>query len=114
MGTSHSTTQAPDIFPLSSPSGGEITVLTMQEADCGMGHYDRRDVFKCVLVVKGANALHYATRSYAIDQPALVFTNRLVPFSWEPVQGSVEQEGYICAFTEPFLHSAMRGISLKE
>jgi AraC family transcriptional activator of pobA len=26
----------------------------------------------------------------------------------------MEQEGYICAFTEPFLHSAMRGVSLKE
>lgn len=89
-------------------------MLTMPEAACGLGHYDRRDVFKCVLVLRGANELHYATRSYAIDRPALVFTNRLVPFSWEPVEGSVEQEGYICAFTEPFLHSAMRGVSLKE
>ena len=103
-----------DIFPLPSPGGGEVTVLTMQEAECGMGHYDRRDVFKCVLVLHGANELHYATRSYRIDRPALVFTNRLVPFSWEPVEGTGEQEGYICAFTEPFLHSAMRGVSLKE
>jgi AraC-like DNA-binding protein len=86
----------------------------MQEAECGMGQYDRRDVFKCVLVVKGANELHYATRSYLIDQPALVFTNRLVPFAWEPVAGSGEQEGFICAYTEPFLQSAMRGVSLKE
>ncbi|MDO7846240.1 helix-turn-helix domain-containing protein [Hymenobacter sp. M29] len=104
----------PEIWPLASPAGGEITVLTMQEASCGMGHYDRRDVFKCVLVRQGANELHYATRSYAIDRPALVFTNRLVPFSWEPVGGAGEQEGYICAFTEPFLHSAMRGVSLKD
>lgn len=89
-------------------------MLTMQEAACGLGQYDRRDAFKCVLVVRGANALHYATRSYAIDRPALVFTNRLVPFAWEPVEGSGAQEGYICAFTEPFLQSAMRGVSLKE
>lgn len=79
-----------------------------------MGQYDRRDVFKAILVVAGANDLHYATRSYAIDRPALVFTNRLVPFSWEPAEGSVNPEGFICAFTEPFLHSAMRGVSLKE
>ncbi|MBF9239748.1 AraC family transcriptional regulator [Hymenobacter sp. BT683] len=104
----------PDIYPSVSPSGGEITVLTMQEAECGLGHYDRRDVFKCVLVLRGANELHYATRSYLIDRPALVFTNRLVPFSWEPVEGTGEQEGYICAFTEPFLQSAMRGVRLKE
>jgi AraC family transcriptional activator of pobA len=114
MATTLSTPQRPDIYPSVSPTGGEVTVLTMQEAECGMGHYDRRDVFKCILVVKGANELHYATRSYAIDKPALVFTNRLVPFSWEPVEGTGAQEGYICAFTEPFLHAAMRGVSLKE
>jgi len=102
------------IRPFDSATGGEVTVLTMQEAQCGLGQYDRRDVFKCVLVLQGANELHYATRSYAIDRPALVFTNRLVPFSWEPVEGSLEQAGYIVAFTEPFLHAAMRGISLKE
>ena len=102
------------ICPSTSPTGGEITVLTMQEANCGMGKYDRRDVFKCMLVLQGANELHYATRSYAIDRPALVFTNRLVPFSWEPVEGSSEQVGYVIAFTEPFLHAAMRGVSLKE
>ncbi|WP_083325726.1 helix-turn-helix domain-containing protein [Hymenobacter coccineus] len=114
MATIPSPSPRPDIYPSASPTGGEITVLTMQEAECGMGHYDRRDVFKCVLVLRGANELHYATRSYLIDRPALVFTNRLVPFSWEPIEGSVEQEGYIVAFTEPFLHSAMRGVSLKE
>ncbi|MDO7886200.1 helix-turn-helix domain-containing protein [Hymenobacter cheonanensis] len=103
-----------DIVPLASPAGGEITVLTMQEAACGLGQYDRRDVFKCVLVVRGANELHYATRSYAIDRPALVFTNRLVPFAWESIEGAGAQEGFICAFTEPFLQSAMRGVSLKE
>ena len=46
MATTSSPTQRPGIFPLPSPTGGEITVLTMQEAECGMGHYDRRDVFK--------------------------------------------------------------------
>ncbi|MDB5270820.1 MAG: hypothetical protein JWP58_3860 [Hymenobacter sp.] len=102
------------IYPRTSPTGGEITVLTMEEANCGLGKYDRRDVFKCMLVLQGANELHYATRSYAIDRPALVFTNRLVPFSWEPVEGSPAQVGYVIAFTEPFLHAAMRGVSLKE
>jgi len=105
---------SPLLRPLASPTGGELTVLTMHEAQCGLGDYDRRDAFKCVLVVKGANELHYASRSYLIDKPALVFTNRLVPFSWEPVAGTGAQEGYICAFTEPFLRAAMRGISLKE
>ena len=114
MATTLSSSPRPNIYPSTSPAGGEITVLTMQEAECGMGHYDRRDVFKAVLVVCGANELHYATRSYRIDKPALVFTNRLVPFAWEPVAGTGAQEGFICAYTEPFLHSAMRGVSLKD
>ena len=101
------------ILPFASPSGGEITVLTMQEAACGMGNYDRRDAFKAILVLQGANELHYATRSYAIQAPALAFTNRLVPFAWEPAAAQ-EQQGYIVAFTEPFLQAAMRGISLKD
>ena len=93
---------------------GEIDVVTMEEARRVMGTFNRRDHFKVVLVVEGANELHYATRSYAVDKPALVFTNRLVPYSWELVEGSGEQQGYICGFTESFLHSAMRGVSLKD
>ncbi|MBW3127176.1 helix-turn-helix domain-containing protein [Hymenobacter profundi] len=114
MATTPSSSARTDIYPSVSPAGGEITVITMQEAECGMGHYDRRDVFKCMLVVSGVIELHYATRSYLIDRPALVFTNRLVPFSWEPVEGTGAPEGFIVAYTEPFLHSAMRGVSLKE
>jgi AraC-like DNA-binding protein len=96
------------------PLVGEINVVTMHESRCGMATFDRRDHFKVVLVVAGANELHYATRSFAVDKPALVFTNRLVPYSWEPVEGSAEQQGYVCGFTEAFLHSAMRGVSLKD
>ncbi|OON65388.1 hypothetical protein B0919_24220 [Hymenobacter sp. CRA2] len=86
----------------------------MDEARRVMGGFSRRDHFKVVLVLEGANELHYATRSYAVDRPALVFTNRLVPYAWEVVEGSGEQQGYICGFTEDFLHSAMRGVSLKD
>ena len=114
MATIPSTSQSTDIYPSISPNGGEVTVLTMREANCGMGHYDRRDVFKCMLVRSGANELRYATRGYLIDKPALVFTNRLVPFSWEPIAGTDEGDGFIVAYTEPFLRSAMRGVSLKD
>jgi AraC family transcriptional activator of pobA len=100
--------------PFSPVLHHEINVVTMEEARCGMAKFDRRDHFKVMLVVEGANELHYATRSYAIDRPALVFTNRLIPYSWEAVEGSGEQQGYTCGFTEPFLHSAMRGASLKD
>jgi AraC family transcriptional activator of pobA len=100
--------------PAAKVADQEINVVTLEESRCGMASYNRRDLFKVILVVEGANELHYATRSYAVDRPALVFTNRLVPYSWEPVEGTAEQQGYICAFTEAFLQAAMRGVSLKE
>lgn len=100
--------------PAASTVDQEISVVTLEESRCGMASYERRDLFKVVLVLEGSNELHYATRSYAIDRPALLFTNRLVPYSWELVEGTAEQQGYICAFTEAFLQAAMRGVSLKD
>jgi len=94
--------------------GEDVEVLTMHEARCGLGNFNRRDMFKCVLVMEGTNELHYATRSYTVDRPALVFTNRLIPYAWEVPAGFNEQQGYLCCFSESFLHSAMRGVSLKD
>ncbi|MBC6991287.1 hypothetical protein [Hymenobacter sp. BT491] len=67
--------------PVTDFPDGDVEVMTMLEARCGMGNFDRRDLFKVVLVVEGANELHYTTRSYAVNQPALVFTNRLIPYA---------------------------------
>ena len=109
--------------PATSPSAdapelvalrGDVTVLTMQEARRKMVSFRKRDLYKVVLVLAGANELHYATRSFAIDKPALVFTNRLVPHSWDVAEGSPEQLGYVCIFTETFLRSAMRGVRLQD
>ncbi|PJJ60922.1 helix-turn-helix domain-containing protein [Hymenobacter chitinivorans] len=95
------------------PAVHDVDLVTMREARCGMGNFNRHDLFKVVLVMEGANELHYATRSFVIDRPALVFTNRLIPYAWETI-GQAEQQGHICCFSEAFLHSAMRGVSLKD
>lgn len=108
------TNSRPFSRPVPDLSNGDVEVMTMLEARCGMGNFDRRDLFKVVLVVEGANELHYTTRSYSVNQPALVFTNRLIPYAWELVEGAGEQHGYLCCFSESFLHSAMRGVSLKD
>ena len=103
---------------LSPPSpyhiGEDVEVLTMHEARCGMGNFQRRDLFKVVLVLEGTNELHYATRSFVVNGPALVFTNRLIPYAWEVHEGFNEQQGFLSCFSESFLHSAMRGVSLKD
>ncbi len=62
----------------------------------GQLQLSRRDLFKVVLVLKGTNELHYATRSYVVDRPALVFTNRLIPYAWEVHEGFTEQGFLSC------------------
>lgn len=73
--------------------------------------YGRRDYYKAALIT-GSSRYHYASRSVLVDRPALVFSNPLVPYSWEPV--SEEQGGYLCMFTEAFLIVNDRAASLQE
>jgi len=73
--------------------------------------YSRRDFFKISLLT-GSGHLHYASRGVLLDRPALVFSNPLVPFAWEPL--SQEQGGYFCLFTEDLLHGHERPASLQE
>ena len=76
----------------------------MDEARCSLSSYNRRDFFKVTLFFEGSSELNYANRSYAITKPALIFTNRIVPYAWEPVEGSKEITGYFCVFTEQFFY----------
>ena len=62
--------------------------------------YTRRSFFK-ISLVEGSCVVHYADRSIAIPEYALVFTNPIVPYKWEIV--STKQQGYVCVFTDNFL-----------
>ncbi|GAA0558802.1 helix-turn-helix domain-containing protein [Chitinophaga japonensis] len=97
----------------------------MQVNNAGSGHfnvftrdtcnrttpYGRRDFYKVSLIL-GTGRLHYADRRIALDQPALLFSNPVVPYSWEAV--SAEQKGWCCLFTDAFLHPAERQESLQD
>lgn len=72
--------------------------------------YSRRDFYKIALIT-GTGRVNYATRAVLLDRPALMFSNPLVPYAWEPI--STEQGGYFCLFTEGFL-SPDRSVSLQE
>ena len=101
-------------FNPTTADSNQIKVATISEARCSLTSYNRRDFFKITLFLEGSSELNYANRSYAITRPALVFTNRIVPYSWEPVEGSTEVNGFFCVFTEQFLQSGMHMESLKE
>lgn len=63
--------------------------------------YIRRDFYKITLFT-GIARLHYADTGILIDRPALVFSNPLVPYSWEPVSDT--WTGNYCQFTEEFMN----------
>lgn len=62
-------------------------------------NYSKRDFFK-VSLITGHNKLHYADQSIEILESALVFTNPMIPYSWEIMDE--KQTGFVCIFTEAF------------
>lgn len=99
------------------------TGLSMHNA--GLGHFNvftrascfqktpyiRRDFYKVSLII-GTGKLYYADKWIAIDRPALLFSNPLIPYSWDAT--SDEQEGWFCLFTEAFVQPYERKESLSE
>ncbi|ASW73185.1 transcriptional regulator [Chryseobacterium piperi] len=67
--------------------------------------YSRRDYYKISLII-GKGKLHYADKWIRIDQPALLFSNPVIPYSWEA--DNEEQTGWFCLFTDQFLQNGTR------
>lgn len=70
--------------------------------------YNRRDFYKIALLY-GKSRLMFADTDILIDKPALVFSNPLTPYAWEPI--SKEQPGYFCLFKEEFLTDRTESLS---
>lgn len=73
--------------------------------------YSRRDYYKVSLII-GTGTLHYADKWIYINKPALLFSNPIVPYSWEAE--SEKQEGWFCLFTDAFIEPGERKGSLQE
>lgn len=67
--------------------------------------YSRRDYYKISLII-GKGKLLYGDTEIEINQNALVFFNRNVPYSWENI--SENQSGYFCLFNDEFLNGMSR------
>ncbi len=63
--------------------------------------YNRRDFYKISLII-GTGKLYYADKGIDINRNALLFSNPIIPYSWEAI--SEKQEGYFCLFTEDFIN----------
>ncbi|SNS06836.1 helix-turn-helix domain-containing protein [Hymenobacter mucosus] len=90
---------------------GLCQVYTRQQFGTRALAYGRRDYYKISLTT-GRGRYNYATRGVLIEQPALVFSNPLIPYSWEPL--SEEQGGYLCLFTEGFMAESDPAVRLQE
>ena len=69
--------------------------------------YSRKDFYKVSLIL-GRNRYHYADKVVAIEGPALLFANPLVPYHWEQLEGP--QGGFFCIFTAAFLPLTLAGV----
>ncbi|WP_375723279.1 helix-turn-helix transcriptional regulator [Arcobacter sp. KX21116] len=63
--------------------------------------YSRKSYFKITLL-KGPNKVHYADKTLESQDYALMFSDPLVPYSWDSMDG--KKDGYFCIFTEEFFY----------
>lgn len=89
----------------------QFIVFEREAFACKPSPYNRKDFYKISLLY-GTSRLFYAERGIELDRPALVFSNPLIPSSWEPI--SEDQGGYFCLFNEEFLKDKDRDIVLSE
>lgn len=110
---------APDPLPGKAPAAelpavvasGQFNAFAREEFRLRKLTFGRRDYYKIALLT-GSSRYNYASRGVLIERPALVFSNPLIPYSWEPI--SAEQGGYLVMFTEEFLILNDRAASLQE
>lgn len=95
-----------DLSPIANINGGMGHVNVFARDNCStISPYSRRDFYKISLII-GTGRLHFANQWIYIDRPALLFSNPLIPYSWEAE--STEQKGWFCLFTEAFVqHNEM-------
>ena len=104
----------PSHLPATSSSDksdiGHINVF--QRESCAVASpYNRRDFYKVSLII-GKGKICYADKWIEIDRPALLFSNPVVPYSWEAA--SAVQSGWYCLFTEDFIQHSERIHNLKD
>ena len=92
-------------------ASGQFNVYRREQFNARKLTFGRRDYYKISLLT-GTSRYNYASRGVLIDRPALVFSNPMIPYSWEQV--SQAQGGYLCMFTEELLVINDRTASLQE
>jgi AraC-like DNA-binding protein len=67
----------------------------------GQALYSRKDYYK-ISLLKGRFRIQYADKTVVSERNTLVFSNPMVPYSWEPLEE--DEGGFFCLFTEEFFN----------
>lgn len=102
--------QPSDPVPLNNAGSGHFNVFSREKC-YRQTPYGRRDFYKVSLIL-GTGRLNYADKYLELDRPALLFSNPLIPYSWEAV--SDVQKGWYCLFTETFIHPIEKKETLQD
>jgi AraC family transcriptional activator of pobA len=99
----------PEAIALNNAGSGHFNVFP-RDTCYRKTPYGRRDFYKVSLIL-GTGRLHYADKRIDLDRPALLFSNPMIPYSWEAT--SLAQNGWYCLFTESFLHPEEKKATLQ-
>lgn len=77
-----------NIFRIGDPNTEDISVP-----------FGRKDYYK-ICIITGNSRIHYADRTFEVQQHGLLFANPQIPYNWEPL--SANQQGFSCIFNEAF------------
>ena len=67
--------------------------------------HNRKDFYKITLTTSAQGVLSYADKAIVINDHALIFSNPMIPYSWEGATGT--ETGFVCLFTEDFISSSV-------
>jgi AraC family transcriptional regulator, transcriptional activator of pobA len=67
----------------------------------GQALYSRKDYYK-ISLLKGRFRIQYADKTVVSQKNTLVFSNPMIPYSWEPL--GEDKGGFFCLFTEEFFN----------
>lgn len=93
------------------PDAGQVSAYRIADvATPASFPHIRRDFYKIKLLCGAHGTLAHADQRVAVSGCALIFTNPLIPYSWERLAG--RETGYACLFTERFITPYLRTAGL--
>lgn len=94
-------------------NSGQFNVYRVEDFQelINLPHY-RRDFYKITLTTKAEGVLCYADKVINVRGYSLVFSNPMIPYSWERLSGA--ETGFLCLFTEDFVNNHLKAESLAD